>query len=180
MLFDNDYITINIYELRDRTVRMIDTFTPSQYAEKKREIENPLLYINRFEGISIDDERIKEYYCIRILKGEVGGKDKKYILPDWLSILKEFKCDKWTAEEKEEIIKSKTRKVCLNSGFLYNQYIGIEFIPKEDVIGFLEIIPMKKAKLCSEDIDSIATEIKDSFIPLLNVIWTVSAMSRKG
>ena len=47
MLFDNDYITINIYELRDRTVRMIDTFTPSQYAEKKREIENPLLYINR-------------------------------------------------------------------------------------------------------------------------------------
>ena len=175
ILFDNDYITINIYELCNNTVRMINTFTPLQYAEKHDTIENPLLYMNRHDGISIFDERIKEYYCIRILKGEISGIDKKYILPDWISILKEFKCDKLTNDKKQEIIKNKDRKACVNSGFLYNQYIGIEFFPKDEITGFLEIIPMKKARICSDDIDSIATEIKDSFVPLLNVMWTISA-----
>ena len=167
--FTSADFSVSIYELRSGLVRMVETYKPEQYAG--REIENSLLYINRVNGIPIDDSRIKDYYCIRCLRGNVHGLDGKFVLPDWKKILKEFKTTKWNNLEKKNIIKHDNRQKCIDSGFMFNQYFGILFHPNQSTTAFLEIIANDNTSLRSENPLSFASNIKQWFIPCLSVIW---------
>lgn len=178
-LLANNYVTINIYDLRDGMVQMIDTFTPQEYVTSKKFVDSPKLFKQR---LSITDPSIKDYFCVQCLRDDSVGRDGKFTLENWIEILKHFKCSLWSDEEKRNIIETKNRSKCLNDGFFYNQYIGIKFKPTESTTAFLEIIPKKKNKFTCEvkDLDTIATLLKEYFIPYLAIIWDFCSSEVNG
>lgn len=168
-----DNITFNLYELRNSQLRMLLTYNNSKYSVSKEELDNPIL-LNYADGLDIRSQEIQDYYCVKCLRGKVRDRDGKFVLPDWISIVKEFHWKKWEEGEKEDIIQSKDRERCLNAGFRYNQYIGIKWRYSPEISKFLEVIANDDTTFDDvEDIQYVARIIKDTFFPINSVIWDI-------
>lgn len=173
-------IIINLYELRNNTVKMILSYT---YGDRNNNSgENaPFLYRHR-DGVSIRDENISKYYCIKCMTGEIEGKDGKFVLPDWKSIAVVFKWNRWNAKQKNEILEKKDRTRCIEFGFKYNQYVAFETRRDDGTKVFLEIVTTDNTVLASDDeIDRVAHHLRGKYTPVINVLWDLSnASPRKG
>ena len=166
-MLNGDNVTINIYEVRDRKVTMLTSFTQSKYVKKEEDIEdNPLIYMEN--GIEIQDPHIKDYYCIKC----INEKKNWFVLEDWIKIAENFKWNGWGDEEnKKRIIIEKNRGECYRLGFNYNQYLGIKY-KHDDITWFLEIITNKDTEFIGS-FNNIANDIVDYYCPMIDVIWQI-------
>ena len=172
-IIHGDNVTINIYEVKDGILRMLTSFTHLIYAENQENVDNPIIFLEN--GIDIKSAEIQEYYCVRCIKGKVKARNERYILPNWQTIAKEFKWDKWEPENKEEIIQNSNREKCLELGFRYNQYVGLKWRRDDSIIWYLEIIANDDTILDkNDDIQKVARHIQETCAPMINIIWDIS------
>ena len=133
------------------------------------------------EGFDIKDESIQDYFCKRCIRGKAKVNNGRYVLGDWETLVKEFKWDSWTEEEKEDILKNKNRERCIEVGFRYNQYVGFVLRRDDGTVVFLEIIANDYTVIGeSGGVDHIAYGLKETYSPLLNVLWDISDFSEEG
>lgn len=174
-----DNITINIYELKEERVKMILSSNRRRYCDRDS-CNIPVLYKPK-EGFDIKDESIQDYFCIRCIRGKAKGYNGRYVLGDWETLVKEFKWDGWNEEEKEDILKNKNRGRCIEVGFRYNQYVGFVLRRDDGTVVFLEIIANDYTVIGeSGEVDHIAYGLKETYSPLLNVLWDISDFSEEG
>ena len=173
---NDDDITVNLYELRNRRIRMIISANRLQYCDRES-INNPFLYCNP-TGIDINDENIQEYYCIQCIRGKVRGIGDKFIISDWKTIVEKFKWNKWTSEEKREIIQNNDRNRCIELGFKYNQYFAFMIRRDDGTIVYFEILANGETTLASaDDLPSVTHKLMETYSPLLSILWDISDVS---
>lgn len=160
-------LTVNIYEYKDHNVNMRGHF------QKLILDTNPLLFDEN--GLPDTDERIKDFCCVKLLQSELSKKT----VSDWLQMIDEFSWSHWSDKEKRKIKRKRDREQCLNIGFTYNQYIGLTH-KREDGVKFLvEIILHNNEDITrntGKNIDSVATDLKNVYIQLLDQIWNIGTL----
>ena len=171
-----DNITINLYELRNNRIKMILSTTRLHHCQRDS-VNIPVLF-KAENGLDIKDRNIQDYYCIKCLTGKVRGKDGKYILPDWISLAKEFKWEGWTQEEKQDILNSADREKCIEQGFKYNQYLGFKIKRDDGTIGYFEIIANEDTVIADiHHLNSVTHRLRETYSPLLSILWDISDIS---
>ena len=163
-------LTVNIYEYKDHNINMRGHF------QKVLLDTSPLLFDEN--GLPDTDERIKDFCCVKLLRSELNKKT----VPSWLQMIDEFSWSHWSDKEKKKIKRKKDRVQCLNIGFTYNQYIGLTH-KREDGVKFLVEIILHNyediTRNTGKTIDSVATELKNIYIQLLDQIWNIGT-SKEG
>lgn len=163
-------LTVNIYEYKDHNINMRGHF------QKVLLDTSPLLFDEN--GLPDTDERIKDFCCVKLLRSELNKKT----VPSWLQMIDEFSWSHWSDKEKKKIKRKKDRVQCLNIGFTYNQYIGLTHKREDGVIFLVEIILHNYEDITrntGKTIDSVATELKNIYIQLLDQIWKIGT-SKEG
>jgi len=153
-----DY-TINLYELKNDTVRMIG------HQSNEPLYGVPTLYAKREKGVKIDSDEIKNFYCVKCLQDK---RNDLFTLGTWIEIFDNFRHD-----ERLDDSYRKDRDLCLSQGFNYNQYIGCRLYRNEyNVTTLLEIITYNDT-IISEGPKIIKTARKlfDKYMPLISMLW---------
>lgn len=151
--------------------------TPRLHHCQRDSVNIPVLF-KAENGLDIKDKNIQNYYCIKCLTGKVQGKDGKYILPDWISLAKEFKWEGWTQEEKQDILNSADREKCIEQGFKYNQYLGFKIKRDDGTIGYFEIIANEDTVIADiHHLNSVTHRLRETYSPLLSILWDISDIS---
>lgn len=169
-----DYITLGLYELRNDTVKLISYNKRLVHCNNKTDIDNPILFMAT-DGLNINDESIRDYYCIKCMRGVIRGKDNKYVLPNWESIVRAFEWKKWEKGIKDQVLEKHDLELCRNAGFEYNQYIGLKIPINNDIIAYLEIIANKDTFVASEEkIDYFARGLQEKYAPIISALFGIT------
>ncbi len=176
---EGDNITFNFYELRNETIKMLFSGNRQVYCTPNS-VDNPRLYDASFKqnaiGLNINDKSIRNYYCIKCIKGDAPCRNGCFILSDWKAIAEAFIWSGWTSDERDIIISENNREKCIDFGFVYNQYIGFSIRRKDGTTIFVEVIANHDTTLTTPenpDLLHVATQIKSKFTPLVNVLWDI-------
>lgn len=168
-----DNLTINLYELRNGRIKMIHSTTRLQHCNRSS-VDIPVLYESP-TGLDSNDESIKDYYCIKCIKGRIRGRDDKYTISDWKKMAELFKWGKWTDEEREEIIKNNDREKCIELGFKYNQYFSFKIKRDDGTTCLFEIIANGDTEIASVDeLNHVTHQLRDTYSPMVNILWDIS------
>lgn len=172
-LSNGENITINLYELRNDTIKMILSTTRFQHCSRDN-VDIPVLY-QSVDGLDIKDNRIQDYYCIKCIRGKIKGRDGKYVLANWERIVQEFKWDGWTSTEKQKILNQHDHQKCIEQGFKYNQYLGFKIRRDDGIVVFLEIIANEHTTIApTSEIDHVSHRLRETYSPLLSILWDIS------
>ena len=172
----DDNITINLYELRNEKIKMILSATQSKYCERDS-VNIPALFQYQ-AGKDIKDGDIQDYYCIKCIRGKIRARDGKYVISDWEGIVRQFKWDKWTDQEKEQILASKNREECIQQGFKYNQYFAFMIRRDDGIQIFFEIITNGETIIAPPgEINHVTHQLKEKYSPLISILWDISNFS---
>lgn len=169
-----DNITLNLYELRNGIVKMITSNTRLRYCERGS-INSPLLF-NHPDGISITESTIQDYFCIRCMRGKVKDRRGVFFIPDWQSLVSEFKWDGWSPSERDNILKTDDLNKCRDNGFMYNQYVAFVLRLNDNATTvFFEIIANEETLLASpSELLHTARFLMEKYSPMLSILWSIS------
>lgn len=173
---NGDNITINLYELRNSRIKMILSCTRLQYCERDS-VDIPALYSAK-DGLDISNSSIQDYYCIQCIRGKVRPKGGKFVIDDWKEMVEKFRWDNWEPGEKEVILRNGDRERCIEQGFRYNQYFAFKFVRDDRTVGYFEIIANEYTTIAlDKEFDHITHKLKETYLPLLKILWDISDAS---
>lgn len=160
---DEFEVTVNIYEKKKKKLTMIGHQQVSPYSDA------PALYLSGETGMQINDDTIKDFYCVECIE----GKNDINCISDWKKIIDAFK---WHDADKNEIKKSK--EACRKAGFTYNQYISCRysFDRNNEHAMLLEIITHNESIIDTDiRIEKTARWLFSLYMPLISMLTTIAA-----
>lgn len=155
--------SVNLYELNGSKIRMLAHYQPDSFDA------NPLLF--KEEGTDIHDEQIKDFYCVKSIMRQA----ERVVIGTWQDMVQKFKWDHWPdGFSKEQILQDNDRETCLNSGFRYNQYIGLKFSRSDGIVAYLEIIAFQDVTFAPQNrLSTVSRQLQEKYLPLVYVLWDI-------
>lgn len=161
--FGNDFeVTVNIYEQYQNTISMVGHHQQTPYHD------TPALYLCGHQGMEINAEPIKNFYCVNCIQ----GRNDLNVLSDWKEIVDAFD---WTGATKEELKKSK--EACREHGFTYNQYASFRSVINRahNHVLLLELITHNESTIHNKKmLKDTARKLFSVYMPLVMMLCSIA------
>ena len=110
------------------------------------------------------------------MRGKVKDRRGVFFIPDWQSLVSEFKWDGWSPSERDNILKTDDLNKCRDNGFMYNQYVAFVLRLNDNATTvFFEIIANEETLLASpSELLHTARFLMEKYSPMLSILWSIS------